>query len=157
MVQLGTNEDEAKVFGAHAVPKGLCENLINALKLMANQQKDGDSPIQTLIVGLEEKCRERMTNGLRSFIASDNYSAVEVGTCVEASGPFNFVRPKMNGDRSEVLREWADDLTLRAEEFDTLKACINVDHIVLKKLGTALGGRRLVRILPSNLQMNWRK
>ena len=55
-------------------------------------------------------------------------------TCVEASGPFKVVRPKMNGDRSEVLREWADDLTLRAEEFDTLKACINVDHIV-KKIG----------------------
>ena len=49
VVQLGTNEDEAKVFGAHAVPQGLCENLINALKLMANQQKDGDSPIQTLL------------------------------------------------------------------------------------------------------------
>ena len=34
----------------------------------------------------------------------------------------------MSGDSSEVLSEGADDLTLRAEEFDTLRACINVDH-----------------------------
>ena len=60
VVQLGTNEDEANVFRAHAVPQGLCENLINALKLLANQQKDGDSPIQNIIMGLEEKCRERI-------------------------------------------------------------------------------------------------
>ena len=34
---------------------------------------------QNIIVGLKEKCRERIVNGLRSFIAYDNYSAVEVG------------------------------------------------------------------------------
>ena len=51
MVQLGTNEDEAKVFRAHAVPQGLCENLISALKLLANQQRDGDSPIQNIVTG----------------------------------------------------------------------------------------------------------
>ena len=33
-------------FRAHAVPQGLCENLVNALKLLANQQREGDSPIQ---------------------------------------------------------------------------------------------------------------
>ena len=36
---------------------------------------------------------------------------------------------KMSGDSSEVLREGADDSTLGAAEFDTLKACKNVDHI----------------------------
>ena len=35
----------------------------------------------------------------------------------------------MNGDSSEVLREGPDDLALRGEEFDTLKACINMDHM----------------------------
>ena len=53
-----------------------CENLINALKLLANQQKDGDSPIQNIVKGLREKSRQPVTNGLRSFIASDNDSAV---------------------------------------------------------------------------------
>ena len=71
LVQIGTNEDEAKVFRAHAIPQELCENLINALQLLANQQKDGDGPIQNITVGLEEKCRERVTNGLRSFFTSD--------------------------------------------------------------------------------------
>ena len=55
VVQNGTNEDEAKVFRTHAIPLGLCENLINALKLLANQQKDGDISIQNIITGLEEK------------------------------------------------------------------------------------------------------
>ena len=61
-------------------------------------------------------------------ITSDNNSA-EVGHLRRGQRPFKVVRPTMNRDSSEVLREGADDLTLRAEEFDTLKACINVDHI----------------------------
>ena len=39
VVQLGTDASEGKVFRAHAAPQGLCENLINALKLLANQQR----------------------------------------------------------------------------------------------------------------------
>ena len=54
VVQLGTDEDEAKVFRAHAVPQGLGENLINALKLLANQQRDGD-----IVTGLREKKQKR--------------------------------------------------------------------------------------------------
>ena len=42
VVQTGVG---ASVCETHAAPQGLCENLINALKLLANQQKDGDSPI----------------------------------------------------------------------------------------------------------------
>ena len=43
-----------KVFKAHAAPSELCDNLINALKLLANQQKDGDSPIQSVVTGQHE-------------------------------------------------------------------------------------------------------
>ena len=39
------------------------------------------------------------------------------------------MRQKIRVDSSEVLREGADDLTQRAEEVGTLKACINVNHI----------------------------
>ena len=53
-IQIGVNASEAKVFKAHATPLGLCDNLINALKLLANQQKDGDSPIQSIVTGLHE-------------------------------------------------------------------------------------------------------
>ena len=31
--------EQAEVFKAHAVPQGLCASLINALKLLANQQE----------------------------------------------------------------------------------------------------------------------
>ena len=107
--------------------KDFCgENLINALKLLANQQRDGDSPIQSIVTGLREKSRERITNGLRRFIARDIHCAVEVGHLRKSQRPFRVKKPKVGEDQSEVLREGAGDLTLRA---DTLKACINVDHI----------------------------
>ena len=78
VVQLGTNANEAKVFKAHAAPQGLCENLINALKLLANEQTDGDSPIQSIVTGLHERSRKGIMDGLRSFIEVDNNSAVDV-------------------------------------------------------------------------------
>ena len=39
VVQTGDSASQAKVFKAHAVPQGLCENLINALKLLATSKK----------------------------------------------------------------------------------------------------------------------
>ena len=120
-MQLGANEDEAKVFTARAVPQRLCENLTNAPRLLANQQRDGDSPNEHIVTGSRENSRERVTNGLRSFFASDNYSAV--------GGGDHLLRGQMNGDRPEVPRKGADDLTPRVEEVDTQKACINVEHI----------------------------
>ena len=90
-VQIGTKEDEAKVFRAHAVLQGLCENLINAHKLLASQQKDGDSPIPNIIMDLKEKCKERITNGLRSFIDLDSHKAVEVGRLRGGQRPFEVV------------------------------------------------------------------
>ena len=59
VVQIGANADRAKVFKAHAAPLGLSDNLINALKLLAKQQKDGDSPIQSIATGLHERSRKR--------------------------------------------------------------------------------------------------
>ena len=44
VVQTGESINQAKVFKAHAVLQGLCANLINALKLLANQQKNVDGP-----------------------------------------------------------------------------------------------------------------
>ena len=49
--QTGASASQANVSNARAVPQGLCENLINAFKLLANQQKDGDSPIQSMCSG----------------------------------------------------------------------------------------------------------
>ena len=68
-----------KVFKAHAAPLGLCDNLINALKLLANQQRDGDSPNQSIVTGLHERSRRGIMDGLRTFIQADNHTAVDTG------------------------------------------------------------------------------
>ena len=79
VVQVGTNASRPKVFKAHAAPHGLCENLVNALKLLANQQVDGDSPIESIVKGLHEKSRIGMMSGLRRLSEADNHKTVEVG------------------------------------------------------------------------------
>ena len=104
-------------------------HLIHALKLLANQQEDGDSPIQSIVTGQHERSRKGIMDGLRSFIDVDNHSALDEGHVRKAQRPFKVQRPKFSEDFSDVLREGADVVTLRAEEVDTLKACINVDHI----------------------------
>ena len=129
MVQPGADANEAQVFRAHTAPQGLCEHLINALKLLANQQTDGDTPIPSIVTVLQERSRQGIMDGLRSIIEMDNHSAMDVGHLRRSVRLFKVQRPKFSEDYSEVLREGADDLTLRAEEVHTLKACINVDHI----------------------------
>ena len=52
--------NQAKVFKAHAVPHGLCGNVIGALKLLANQQEDGDGLIQNIVTNLSE-VREKVS------------------------------------------------------------------------------------------------
>ena len=46
IIQDSTDRHEANVFRAHAPPHGVCDKLINALKLLANQQTGGDSPVE---------------------------------------------------------------------------------------------------------------
>ena len=94
VVQAGESASQAKVFKAHAAPKGLCENLINALKLLANQQKDGDSPIQSIVTGLRERSRKGSMEGLRHFIKVDHHCALEVGQSSEGMRPFEVRRLK---------------------------------------------------------------
>ena len=79
MVQFGVNANEAKVIKAHTAPLGLCDILINALNRLANQQRDGDSPIQSIVTGLQERSRRGIMDGLRRFIQADSQSAVDVG------------------------------------------------------------------------------
>ena len=45
----------------------VCGNLVNALKLLANQPKDGDSPIQSIVAGFCERSRNSITEGMRHF------------------------------------------------------------------------------------------
>ena len=79
VLQLGVHANEAKIFKAHVAPLGLCDNLINALKLLADQQKDCHSPMQSIVTALHERNRKGIMEGLRSFIKEDNHRAVDVG------------------------------------------------------------------------------
>ena len=67
-MQKGDSIEQVKVFTAHAVFQGLCANLINALKLLANQQEDGDGLPQDIVKNLNKESRKGLTDGLREFI-----------------------------------------------------------------------------------------
>ena len=47
-------------------------------ELLANQQKDGDSPIQSIVIGLCERSRKGRMKGLRNFIEVDNHSVLHI-------------------------------------------------------------------------------
>ena len=65
---------------------------------------------------LQERSRKGIMDGF----------ALDVGHLRKGPRPFKVQRPNFSED---YLREGLGDLTLRAEEVDTLKACVNVDHI----------------------------
>ena len=50
----------AKVFRAHAPPNGVCENLVCALNLSANQQLGGHSLVQVVVECLQERNRSKI-------------------------------------------------------------------------------------------------
>ena len=76
--------------------------VINTLKLLANQQKDGDSPIQSIVTGLHARSRKGIMEGLRSFIEADNHSAVDVGHLRRGIRPFYVQKPKFSEDYPEA-------------------------------------------------------
>ena len=113
VVQTGESVNQAKVFRAHAAPQGLCGNLINALKLLADQQEDGDGLIQNIVTNLCEGSRKGLTEGLRTFIQVGNHRALEVGHLREGLRTFKVRRPKGQEGCPEVaVRESPDELSL---------------------------------------------
>ena len=110
--------------------RALCANLINALKLLANQQEDGDGLLQNIVTNLGKESRRGLTDGLREFSKVDNERALDVGSLRWGTGTFQVRKPKVPEGGSDVMvGEGPDDLTLRAEKVKTSKALINVDHI----------------------------
>ena len=95
-VQIRANADTAKVSNAHAAPLGLNDNLVNAGKLLANQQNDGDSPVQSIVTGLHESSRRGMKDGLRRCTEPDNHSAVDVGDLRRGTKAVNVKKPQFS-------------------------------------------------------------
>ena len=134
VVQIGVNANEAKVYKAHAAPLGLCDNVIHALKLLANQQKDGDSPIQSIVTGLHERSRRDIMDGLRRFVQADNHSSVGVGDLHQGTSSLQVRKPQFSEAFPEAtIREGADELTLRADEVGTQRTFIDTTHIELER------------------------
>ena len=86
VVQTGDSVEQAKDFKAHAVPQGLCANLINALKLLANQQEDGDGLLHTIVKNLGKESRRGLTDDLREFIKVDMGRTLDVGALRRGTG-----------------------------------------------------------------------
>ena len=78
VVQTGESVNQANVFKANAVPQGLCGKLINALKLLANHQEDGDGLTQNIVTNFCEESRQGLTEESRKFIQVDILRAPEV-------------------------------------------------------------------------------
>ena len=115
------------MFKAHAVPLGLCDNLINALTLLANQQKDGNSPIQSVVTGLDERSSRGIMDGLRRFIKADNHRVVDVGHL--RPGTRSLEVQKLNFSEAfpeATIWEGADELTATIRS--TQRAFINRAH-----------------------------
>ena len=79
----GASASQAVVFKAHAVPQGVRGNLVNALKHLANQPKDGDSPILSIVAGFCERSRNSIMEGLRHFLEKQRQSSRSEQRCMQ--------------------------------------------------------------------------
>ena len=72
-MQDGKDSSEARVFRvAHVPPRGACEDIVYALKLLANSEAGGNNLTDSIFEGWLEQSRHRITCELRRFIKADN-------------------------------------------------------------------------------------
>ena len=116
---------------AHAPPHGVCDNLVNALKLLANQHQDGDSLVKVLVEGLQEGSRLKMVEELRKFITMDGHTRrVNVGDLEKTYKSAPVVKPQFTTDFLEAAaREGADEPTLRREETGMLRTVVDTTNV----------------------------
>ena len=113
--------------------------MINALKLLANQQENGDGILQNVVKNLGKESRGGLTDGLRQFMKVNNERALDVGSLRRGTGTCEVRKPKApEGSSDVIVRESPDELTLRAEDVNTSKALINVNHIQPERWGPPL-------------------
>ena len=125
---------DAEVFGAHAAPQGMCDNMVNALKLLANQQKDGDSPAEMVVPDLLDKSRLKTMDGLGMSVAVDKYAAVKIWDPEKKTKSARVVSQKCTTNfPGVVVREGADELPLRAHEEGHLRSFIDTTNVGDKK------------------------
>ena len=86
---------------------------------------------RNVVTNFGKGSRKGLTDGLRDFIKVDNHRALDVGALRRGTGTFKVRKPKVPEGDSDVYNqgESPDELTLRAEEANTPKAYIDVNHI----------------------------
>ena len=73
-------------------------------------------------------------DGPRSFIEVDNRSAGDVGGLRRGTRSIHVKKPQFSeAFRGAVIREGADELTLRAEEVGMQRAVIDTKHIEIER------------------------
>ena len=129
VIQGSTDHQEAKIVRAHAAPHGMCDNLVNTLKLLANQQTGGVSPAQVLVDGFP-----------KNEVGSNNHEAVTLGDLEKTQESLLVVKAKFTADFPEVvLREGADELTLGREEEGMLRTFIDTANVGDSREATGRG------------------
>ena len=68
--------------------------MINALKLLANQQKDGYGLLQNVVKVLGEESRRGLADDLRELVKVDNERALDVGALRRGTETFKVRKPK---------------------------------------------------------------
>ena len=142
VIQHSADRRDATVFRSHAAAHGVCDNLVNAFKLLATQQQNGDSLVKVLVVeGLQERNRLKMMEELR------NDEAVKIGDLEKTQELLRVVKPMFTGDfPGAVVREGVDELTLRREETGMLRTCIDTTDVGGRSWGPPLVGMPFVRL-----------
>ena len=113
--------------------------MINALKLLANQQRDGDSPILSIVTGLCEKQQERGYGGPEKLVLKLTITVPSMWAVkMKVSGLLRC--EGQSSERGPPGRQSGspEELTLRAEEVGTQKSCMNVGHIAEDRWGPPL-------------------
>ena len=82
------------------------------------------------MTNLGKGSRKGLTDGLRDFIRADHNRALDVGELHRGTGTLKVRKPKVPEGGSDVtIRKSPDELTFMAEEVNTSKARIDVNHI----------------------------
>ena len=91
--------------------------MITALKLLTNQQEDGDGLTQNIVTNLCEVSRKGLTEGLRNFAQVDNHRALEVGHLREGLRSFKVRRPEgEEGYREVPVRESTEEEEMKQHQ-----------------------------------------
>ena len=129
-MQDSTGRRDAKVFVARATLQGMCDHLSDALKPLANQQKDGDSSVNMVVQRLPERSWLNMMDWLRSFIMVASHEEVKVDDLEKNMESRPVEKPKFTIDFPEaVVWGGVDELTLRADEAGALRTFVDTTKV----------------------------